>query len=63
MFQEIINLDANTLLEKALEFAKNKDYTNYAIHLTMACNLNSEKAMKVFDEDSLKDRLFDKIST
>ena len=54
MFSEIINANANTLLEKAIEFKKNEDYTNYFIHLTMACNLQNDKAIKMFKEDCLE---------
>ena len=54
MFEEIVNADSNLLLEKALEFKKNEDYTNYAIHLTMACNLNNEEAMKICAEDCIE---------
>ena len=51
MFEDIINADSDSLLEKALEFKKNADYTNYFIHLTMACNLHNEKAIEMFKED------------
>ena len=59
MFEEILNTDSTSLLEKALEFKKNADYTNYAIHLTMACNLNNEDAMKICAEDCI-DKLLKK---
>lgn len=52
MFEEIINDNSTSLLEKAEEFKKNADYTNYFIHLTMACNLHDEKAIEMFKEDS-----------
>ena len=60
MFQEIINSTPEVLLEEALEFVENKDYTNYAIHLTMACNLNNEEAIKYYMEDCESVRLFDR---
>lgn len=54
MFESIINCDSQILVEKALEFAKNEDYTNYAIHLTMACNLNNEEATRMISQDSFR---------
>ena len=51
MFEEIINYNSTSLLEKAEEFKKNADYTNYFIHLTMACNLHNDKAIEMFKKD------------
>jgi TPR repeat protein len=48
MFENITSGDPTILLGKASESKEKKDYTNYFIHLIMACNLNNKKAIGIF---------------
>jgi TPR repeat protein len=53
MFENITSGDPTILLGKASESKEKKDYTNYFIHLTMACNLNNKNAIEIFCTDSV----------
>jgi TPR repeat protein len=47
----IINLESNELYEKAMAFKENKDYSNYAVYLTMAANKDYGIAIEECMED------------
>ena len=54
-YKEIIDLPAEKLYEKALEYKSKEDYNNYSIHMVMAANKDHELAKECFIDDSIND--------